>query len=91
MTQENYDYNNAEETEVAQVQNLMANQNAIGAVQAALAKQRSQPSAEFCEECGEDIPLARRQAIQGVQMCISCQTLSERVKATYRQPGANSE
>ncbi|WMY91578.1 DksA/TraR family C4-type zinc finger protein [Snodgrassella communis] len=31
-------------------------------------------SAEFCEECGEEIPLARRQAIQGVRFCVSCQT-----------------
>lgn len=31
-------------------------------------------SAEFCEECGESIPEARRQAIQGVRFCVSCQT-----------------
>lgn len=26
-----------------------------------------------CEECGEDIPEARRRALPGVRRCISCQ------------------
>lgn len=30
-------------------------------------------SSEYCEECGEKIPEARRQAIPGVRLCISCQ------------------
>ncbi|PXY97912.1 DksA/TraR family C4-type zinc finger protein [Snodgrassella alvi] len=30
-------------------------------------------SAEFCEECGETIPVGRRQAIQGVRFCVHCQ------------------
>jgi phage/conjugal plasmid C-4 type zinc finger TraR family protein len=30
-------------------------------------------SAEVCE-CGETIPLKRRQAIPGVQTCVSCQS-----------------
>ncbi|WP_034919024.1 DksA/TraR family C4-type zinc finger protein [Erwinia sp. 9145] len=30
-------------------------------------------SAEFCEECGEPIPQARRLALPGVQYCITCQ------------------
>lgn len=35
------------------------------------------PSGEscmFCEECGEEIPEARRQALPGVKLCIKCQT-----------------
>ncbi|GIU17081.1 MULTISPECIES: DksA/TraR family C4-type zinc finger protein [Shewanella] len=28
----------------------------------------------FCEECGAPIPEARRQAIQGVRFCVSCQS-----------------
>jgi phage/conjugal plasmid C-4 type zinc finger TraR family protein len=31
-------------------------------------------SAEFCHECGEPIPEARRKALPGVQYCIACQT-----------------
>ena len=30
-------------------------------------------SLEFCEECGEEIPLARRKALPGVRLCIHCQ------------------
>ena len=30
-------------------------------------------SREFCEECGEMIPEARRKALPGVRLCVSCQ------------------
>ena len=30
-------------------------------------------SLEFCEECEEEIPLARRKALPGVRLCIHCQ------------------
>ena len=83
--------NNEEEAEIAQIQTLLNNQNAVSAVQQRLALQRQQPSAEFCEECGEDIPEARRELVPGVQMCVPCQTLAERFKANYRQPGASTE
>lgn len=88
---ERFEPNNEEEAEIAQIQSLLANASAVNAVQAQLAEQRKRPSAEFCEDCGEDIPQARRDLIPGVQLCIHCQTLAERIKATYRQPGANSE
>ncbi len=40
-------------------------------------------SAEFCDECGNAIPEARRIAVQGVQHCINCQTeLEQEAKAT---------
>ena len=91
MNQDVFEYNNEEEAEVAQINSLISNQNAISAVQAQLAKQRLQPSAEFCEECGEDIPEARRKLVPGVQLCIHCQTKLERIRANYRQPGASSE
>ena len=28
---------------------------------------------DFCEECGEPIPPARRQALPGVRTCVPCQ------------------
>lgn len=37
---------------------------------------RSLPSGEslaFCDECGNPIPEARRQALPGVQHCVHCQ------------------
>ena len=30
-------------------------------------------SLPYCEECGEEIPEARRQAQPGVRLCIACQ------------------
>ena len=35
-------------------------------------------SAEFCEECGEPIPEARRDALPGVQTCITCQSARDK-------------
>ncbi|MGF1776516.1 DksA/TraR family C4-type zinc finger protein [Vibrio nomapromontoriensis] len=34
-------------------------------------------SAQFCDECGEDIPEARRNAIKGVRLCLHCQSSQE--------------
>ena len=31
------------------------------------------PGLEHCEECGEEIPQARRKAIPGVRLCVACQ------------------
>ena len=88
---EKIEYNNEEEAEVAQINSLISNQNAVDQVRHQLAKQAAQPSAEFCEECGEDIPQLRRELVPGVQLCIHCQTKLERVRANYRQPGASLE
>lgn len=43
----------------------------------AVARARSQlnhgESAHSCEECGVEIPEARRKALPGVQLCVNCQ------------------
>jgi phage/conjugal plasmid C-4 type zinc finger TraR family protein len=44
------------------------------AVRAARARMPSGKSAEYCEECGDDIPEARRRAQPGTQTCVSCQS-----------------
>ena len=31
-------------------------------------------SEHYCQECGEAIPEARRQALKGVRYCLACQT-----------------
>jgi phage/conjugal plasmid C-4 type zinc finger TraR family protein len=36
------------------------------------------PSAEYCADCGEPIPLARQQFVVGCDTCVSCQQLRER-------------
>lgn len=44
-------------------------------------------SLENCEECDAAIPLARRQAIQGVRLCVTCQ--SEQDEQLANQGGFN--
>ncbi len=44
-------------------------------------------SLERCEECGDAIPEARRQAVPGVRLCIKCQ--AERDKNTKAVSGYN--
>ena len=42
-------------------------------------------SAKECEECGEDIPEDRREAVKGVKVCAPCGALVEmRVKGVRR-------
>ena len=35
-------------------------------------------SALFCDECDEDIPLARRTALPGVRTCVACQAVRDK-------------
>jgi phage/conjugal plasmid C-4 type zinc finger TraR family protein len=88
---EQLDVSNSEEGEQAQAIAIIREAQALDAVRQKLAKQRSQPSFSHCDECGEEIPEARRTAVPGVTMCIYCQSKSERFTANYRQPGASSE
>jgi len=43
------------------------------AVRRARSKLPRGESLRECEECGSDIPEARRQAVPGVRLCITCQ------------------
>ncbi len=36
-----------------------------------------------CEECGVEIPEARRRAIAGVRLCVACQTEVDRQQTNY--------
>jgi phage/conjugal plasmid C-4 type zinc finger TraR family protein len=36
------------------------------------------PSLTHCAECGAEIPEARRQAIAGVRLCVTCQEANDR-------------
>jgi phage/conjugal plasmid C-4 type zinc finger TraR family protein len=76
---EHFEYNNEEEAEIAQINSLVMNMNAERALRDKLEKQRSQPSAEFCEGCGDEIPEPRRLAIPGVTHCVYCQDRNERL------------
>lgn len=44
----------------------------------------SGPSLTHCEQCGGEIPEARRVAVPGVRLCVACQA------ARDREPGAFS-
>jgi phage/conjugal plasmid C-4 type zinc finger TraR family protein len=41
------------------------------------------PSLSHCEECGAEIPEARRQAIPGVRLCVKCQEEEDREEAAF--------
>ena len=41
------------------------------------------PSLEACAECGAKIPEARRKAVPGVRLCISCQEERDREQQAF--------
>ena len=51
------------------------------AVHSARSKLPSGESLRRCEECGEEIPQARRDALPGVRRCLSCQRLLDKAEA----------
>ncbi|MCW8847058.1 MAG: DksA/TraR family C4-type zinc finger protein [Gammaproteobacteria bacterium] len=52
------------------------------AVQRARSKLPSGESLRNCEECDAAIPEARRQAVPGVRLCVSCQALVDKDEAS---------
>lgn len=49
------------------------------------------PALTHCEECGDAIPAARREAVPGVRRCIDCQAeldASERASSLYNRRGS---
>lgn len=75
---DDWQYNNEEEAEMGQLHAIHNNMNAVAGVRRKLLEQAARPSAEECEECGDEIPEARRQAVPGVQLCVFCQEKLER-------------
>jgi phage/conjugal plasmid C-4 type zinc finger TraR family protein len=73
-----YEYNNEEEAEMAQLHSIHIHMNAVAQVRAQMAKQAENPSLEECEKCGDPIPEARRLLIPGVTMCVDCKARQER-------------
>ena len=41
------------------------------------------PGASHCDECGAAIPEARRQAMPGVRLCVTCQESHDREAASF--------
>ncbi len=40
-------------------------------------------SAEYCDECGEPIPEARRSVLPGVRYCVKCQAALDKQEASH--------
>lgn len=40
-------------------------------------------SLRHCEECGNDIPQARREAIPGVRLCVACQSELDKSQSAH--------
>jgi phage/conjugal plasmid C-4 type zinc finger TraR family protein len=74
---DNFMSNMAEE-EMGQLHAIHNNMNAVAAVRRQLEKQAAEPSAEECEECGDEIPEARRLAVPGCKLCVFCKEKQER-------------
>ena len=51
---------------------------------------REGPGLELCEECDAPIPLARRQAVPGVRLCVACQQAhdEEQAQSGYNRRGS---
>ena len=77
-------YNNEEEAEMGQLHAIHNNMNAIANVRRKMQEQSLKPSAKECQECGDEIPEARRTLVPGVQYCVHCQQLNERSKKGLR-------
>jgi phage/conjugal plasmid C-4 type zinc finger TraR family protein len=41
------------------------------------------PSLSHCAECGDSIPQARRDAIAGVRLCLTCQEAQDQEAASF--------
>lgn len=53
------------------------------AVQRARSQLPKGESLTHCEECDAVIPLARREAVPGVRLCVNCQAEHDRENAAY--------
>lgn len=60
------------------------------AVKEARLRLRAGAGADFCDDCGERIPEARRMALPGSRTCVGCQTLrdAERRPAGFNRRGS---
>ncbi|WP_035218572.1 TraR/DksA family transcriptional regulator [Desulfatibacillum aliphaticivorans] len=63
----------------------MAQEKEADFTRQAIAAARTRPGIrtyETCRDCGDPIPLARRQAVPGCERCIDCQEEYERLHKT---------
>ncbi|HEY5802790.1 MAG TPA: DksA/TraR family C4-type zinc finger protein [Lysobacter sp.] len=53
------------------------------AIQRARSQLPQGPGLTHCEECGKEIPEARRKAVPGVRLCIACQEAHDQEQAGH--------
>lgn len=70
----------ADFADIASDQQAALNDDALNQHRARTASQQGAISLEFCAECGEEIPAARRAYIKGCTLCVACQAENERHK-----------
>ena len=73
------------EEDLGQLHSIHNNMNHIAEVARKLEEQAKKPSAKECQECGDDIPKARRVAVKGVQLCAPCQEYQELKGQIYQK------
>lgn len=71
---------NLEESDMAQLLSVTANADAVARLRAAIPQG---PSQSHCDECGEEIPMERQQAVRGCKTCIECQNLLDKRKKFF--------
>lgn len=57
--------------------------NIEDAVNRARARLPRGESRQTCEECGQAIPRARREAVPGVRLCVTCQAEHDKDERTF--------
>ena len=72
---EEFIYNNEDEAGMGSILALQLNMSAIAKIQSRLP---TGPSADECEDCGDEIPENRKIAVPGCSRCIHCQSVFER-------------
>lgn len=53
------------------------------AIKRARSKLPQGPGLKHCEECGAGIPPARRKAVPGVRLCVSCQEARDQKESAH--------
>ncbi|MDN3521627.1 DksA/TraR family C4-type zinc finger protein [Halomonas ramblicola] len=53
------------------------------ALQRARSELQRGESRHHCEECGDEIPQARREAVPGVRLCIACQSERDKQRTAF--------
>ena len=75
--EEDIQHSNISEEEMGALHSLHLAENAIARVRAKITQGISRID---CVDCGDKIPLARRNAVQGCLRCVQCQGLYEHQK-----------